>query len=141
MFELQVTIDESMIKYMGRAVLFAQYTPAKPIKHGIKVFCVCCAYTAYLLGFEIYKGKDNEAEADGAAEAIVDRLITNANLTQARGRILYTDNWYTSISLAKHLYTKYGWTTVGPIYPTDKKHRTEDDILFVRIVQWSLVSG
>jgi len=32
-----VTIDESMIKYCGRAVAFVQYMPAKPIKHGIKV--------------------------------------------------------------------------------------------------------
>ena len=36
----RVTIDESMIKYMGRAVPFVQYMPAKPIKHGIKVFCL-----------------------------------------------------------------------------------------------------
>ena len=38
-----VTIDESMIRYMGRAVSYVQYMPAKPIKHGIKVFCLCCA--------------------------------------------------------------------------------------------------
>ena len=35
-----VTIDESMIKYMGRAVSYVQYMPAKPIKHGIKVFAL-----------------------------------------------------------------------------------------------------
>eukprot|EP00979_Chaetoceros_neogracilis_P011798 scaffold2974_cov288-Chaetoceros_neogracile.AAC.16 len=92
---MRVTIDESMIKYMGRAVVsFVQYMPAEPIKQGIKVFCVCCAYTAYFYSRlrSISLGKDNEAAADngGAAEAVVDRLITNANLTQARGRILYT---------------------------------------------------
>lgn len=38
-----VTIDESMIRYMGRAVSYVQYIPAKPIKHGIKVFALCCA--------------------------------------------------------------------------------------------------
>ncbi len=37
-----VTIDESMIKYCGRAVAFVQYMPAKPIKHGIKVFIPLC---------------------------------------------------------------------------------------------------
>ena len=43
--------DESMIKYMGRAVTFIQYMPAKPIKHGIKgmILCVQC----YLLIFII----------------------------------------------------------------------------------------
>jgi hypothetical protein len=44
-----VTVDESMIRYMGRAVSFVQYMPAKPIKHGIKVFCVCCAFTGVIL--------------------------------------------------------------------------------------------
>ena len=34
-----VPIDESMIKYMGRAVSWLRrYCPAKPIKHVIKVF-------------------------------------------------------------------------------------------------------
>jgi hypothetical protein len=40
----RITIDESMIRYMGRAITFIQYMPAKPIKHGIKVFAACCAY-------------------------------------------------------------------------------------------------
>ncbi len=31
-----VAINESMIKYMGRAIAWVQYMPAKPIKHGIK---------------------------------------------------------------------------------------------------------
>lgn len=40
----KVCVDESMIKYMGRAVTFIQYMPLKePIKHGIKVF-VCVAH-------------------------------------------------------------------------------------------------
>ena len=42
-----VTIGESMICYMGRAVNYVQYMPAKPIKHSIKVFfllrCFCCS--------------------------------------------------------------------------------------------------
>jgi len=33
-----VTINESMIRYMGRAVTYVQYMPAKPIKNGIKIF-------------------------------------------------------------------------------------------------------
>jgi len=53
----RVTIDESMIKYMGRAVGFVQYMPAKPIKHGIKVFCLCCAYSGVMLAYKIYLGE------------------------------------------------------------------------------------
>ena len=40
------------VKNMGRSVNFIQCMPQKPIKHGIKVFCVCCSYTAYLIGFK-----------------------------------------------------------------------------------------
>ena len=46
-----VTIDESMIKYMGRAVTFIQYMPAKPIKHGIKgtIPCVQCYLVIFII--------------------------------------------------------------------------------------------
>ena len=54
-----ITINKSMIRYCGRAVSFAQYMPAKPIKHGIKVFCVCfcCAFSGIMLACEVYCGK------------------------------------------------------------------------------------
>ena len=49
-----ITIDESMILYSGRAIKWVQYMPAKPIKHGIKVFAACCAYTGILLAYDVY---------------------------------------------------------------------------------------
>ena len=33
-----ICVDESMIKYMDRSITYVQYMPAKPIKHGAKVF-------------------------------------------------------------------------------------------------------
>lgn len=56
----RITIDESMIRYIGRAITFVQYLPAKHIKHGIKVFAACCAYTGVLLAFRVYCGKEND---------------------------------------------------------------------------------
>ena len=53
----RVTIDKSMIKYMGRVVLFVQYMPVKQIKHGINVFCLCCAYSGVLLAYQIYRSR------------------------------------------------------------------------------------
>jgi len=61
-----VTIDESMIKYCGRAVAFVQYMPAKPIKHGIKVFCVCCAVSGIMLAYEVYCG-NKDKKTDGTS--------------------------------------------------------------------------
>ena len=48
-----VTIDESMVKCMGRAITYIQYVPAKPINHGIKVFAICCALYTILIGFKV----------------------------------------------------------------------------------------
>jgi hypothetical protein len=114
-----VTIDESMIKYMGRAISYVQYMPAKPIKHGIKVFCVCCAESGILLGFEVYCGKDFDVE--GTAEAIVSRLIEDAGLHRYKGRVLFTDNWYTSVKLVKRIFEQYRWTFCGTLNLTSKK--------------------
>jgi hypothetical protein len=42
----RICADKNMIKYMGKFVLFAQYMPAKPIKHGIK-------YTLYVVPTQV----------------------------------------------------------------------------------------
>ena len=127
-----ITIDESMIKYCGRAVAFIQYMPAKPIKHGIKVFCVCCAISGIMLAYEVYCG-NKDKKTDGTAVDVCDRLVNEAELTAPRGRTLYTDNYYTSMKLAKHLFEKYRWTLVGTIVPTDKKTREDHDIPFLKL--------
>jgi hypothetical protein len=127
-----VTIDESMIKYCGRAVAFVQYMPAKPIKHGIKVFCICCAVSGIMLAYEVYCG-NKDKKTDGTSVQVCDRLVNEAELTKSRGRTLYTDNYYTSIKLAKHLFEKYRWTLVGTIVPTDKKTCEDHDIPFLKL--------
>ena len=58
-----VAVDESMIRYMGGAVTYVQYMPAKPIKHGMKVFCLCCAISAVLLSFKVYVSNQGGGEA------------------------------------------------------------------------------
>ena len=60
-------------------------------------------------------------------------LCNQAGLLQARGRVLYNDNYYTSIKLAKHMYEKYGWIIVGTIVPTDRKYREADDFPFLKL--------
>ena len=50
---MNITIDESMIQYSGRAVSWVQYMLAKPIEHGIKVFAACCAYSGVLLAYDV----------------------------------------------------------------------------------------
>lgn len=55
------------------------------------------------------------------------------DLLQSGGRELFTDNYYTSIKLAKHLFEKYGWTFCGTITPTDKKSRSSHDVPFLKL--------
>ncbi len=133
-----VSLDESMIKYCGRAVAFIQYMPAKPIKHGIKVFCLCCAATAVMLAFEVYCGKDNN-KTNNTMVDICERLIHKAGLVNSQtggiihGRTIYSDNYYTSVKMAKHLYKKYRWTLVGTVVPTEKTSRSDEDLPFVKL--------
>lgn len=132
----RITIDESMIRYMGRAVAFIQYMPHKPIKHGIKVFAVCCSYTGVLLGFEVYCGNCTPDDFDNSAVAVDDRLLKDNNLTNnCRGRVLYTVNWYTTMKLAHHLhlYNKYGYYFCGTMVPTDKEAREDHDVPFLKL--------
>ena len=126
-----IAVDESMIKYMGRAVSFVQYMPAKPIKHGVKVYAICCGSSAILLGYKIYCGV--EVGFSNHALDICDLLIREAALGYYRGRVLYTDNWYTSVKLAIHLFQTFGWTMVGTISPTDKKSREDLDVPFLKL--------
>jgi len=65
---------------MGRAVSNVQYMPAKPSKHGIKVFCLYCAVSAVLLSFKVDVSKEDE-ESDNTALRVCDQLEINARLT------------------------------------------------------------
>ena len=133
----RICIDESMIKYMGHAITFIQYLPLKPIKHGVKVFVVTCAYTGFILGFEVYLGKDRNG-IDSSAIEVVDRLLCGAGLTSAHGHILYTGNWYTSTRLAIHVHKEYKMLFVGTIKPTEKKARVAYDIPFHKLSKASV---
>ncbi|KAL7534750.1 hypothetical protein ACHAWF_004938 [Thalassiosira exigua] len=118
--------DESMIKYKGKSVMFVQYMPVNPIKHGIKVFAICCANTGYIYGFYVYCGKEFD---NCTATEIIKRLLEQDLdfLTSSSGRVLYTDNYYTSEALMKMLYDDYGILLVGTVSLTQKKSRSSDN--------------
>mmetsp|Transcript_28371 Transcript_28371/g.67599 ORF Transcript_28371/g.67599 Transcript_28371/m.67599 type:complete len:1231 (+) Transcript_28371:374-4066(+) len=127
-----LSADESMIKYKGKAIRFVQYMPAKPIKHGIKVFALCCSLTGYIYAFYVYCGKELD---DCSATQVVERLFRQDSdlLTNSKGRVLYTDNYYTSEELMKLLYTTYGVLLVGTVNLTKKKSRTSVDAPFHKL--------
>ena len=86
---------------------------------------------AVILAFKVYVGKEDDS--NGSAAAVCDELCVNGILTHQQGLVLYTDNYYTSVKLAKLMFEKYGWTIVGTILPTDKKSREDEDIPFLKL--------
>ncbi len=133
----KISIDESMMKYCGRTIKFVQYMPKKPIKRGVKVFAVCCTFSAFLLGFEVYTGAENSL-VDNSSHSDVKWLIESSGLTTVRGCIMYRDNWYTTMELATTLFTSYGWRFCRTLSLTDKKGCNGDNIPFKKLSQGAL---
>lgn len=126
-----VCIDKSMVKHISRTISFKYYIPAKPIKHSIKVCCLCCAYTGVVLAFKVYLGKEDFLE--GTSIDVCLWLLVNADILKNRGRVLYTINYYTSVKFLKVLYKNHGWVIVGTILPTNKKKCNREDFPFANI--------
>jgi hypothetical protein len=92
-----ITVDEWMIKYKDKQIRFIQYMPVKPIKHGIKVFVLCCTERGYIYGCWVYCGKENDSCTN---VVIIERLLEQESdfITNSAGQVLYIDNYYTSES-------------------------------------------
>ena len=124
----RLSVDERMIKHKGRAI-FKQNLPKKPVKWGFKVFSVCDAETGMLCNFDLYTGQTDDAnEGEGLTHGVV--LRVTEHLANA-GRVLYTDNFYTSPALAQSLLER-GFHLVGTIrtnrrgFPVQLKADTKD---------------
>ncbi|CAH1980597.1 unnamed protein product [Acanthoscelides obtectus] len=90
-------IDESLIPFRGRLIM-QQYIRNKRHKYGIKVFKLC-SKGGYTYNFKIYAGK-NLDQGHTTPTSVVMSLFEPI---LDSGRTLVTDNWYTSVDLAKRL--------------------------------------
>jgi hypothetical protein len=128
----RLTVDESMIKYKGKAIRFVQYLPQKPIKHGIKVYAIVCAYSGVLLGEIVAHGRRLTKEK-GVKVKIVSELIKITGHHKYVGVTVYGDNWYTSDRLQQHLWEEYRWYYVGTQNLSEKYDRKEEDFPFPKM--------
>lgn len=110
-------VDESMVAYNGKYCSFKQYMPMKPISHGIKLWCLACSVTKFVLNLEVYVGTANEVltglpqHACGSGAGVVSRLTTGWE------HMWYTvvmDNFFSSPMLFEDLLTR-GFYAVGTI--------------------------
>jgi hypothetical protein len=73
-----VAVDEAIKKFKGRCI-FKQYIKNKPVKWGIKVFCLCCSSTSYLFNCMFYVGKTREEDTvkdQSATQETVKKLLS-----------------------------------------------------------------
>ena len=100
-----VSVDETMIGFRGRFSA-KQYLLNKPTKYGVKAFTIADSSHGYILNILLYTGKDTLANTspqykDQQQPAQVVLHLAEPYLDQ--GRHVFTDRYYTSISLAKAL--------------------------------------
>ena len=92
-----LVIDESMVPFRGR-LKFRQYLPGKSHKYGVKLFKVCDP-SAYTYNVKVYAGKEERCYSDLATSVVMQLMDPYLDA----GRTLSTDNFYTSIPLAREL--------------------------------------
>lgn len=90
-------IDESVVPFRGR-IVFRQYNKQKRHKYGIKEFKLCCV-PGYTYRIIVYAGKNDETTNTTPHNVVMNLLSGLLN----KGHTLYTDNWYTSVGLARSL--------------------------------------
>ena len=106
-----ITIDEQLFPFRG-LTKFTQYIPSKPAKYGIKAFWACDTSNAYPLQDQIYTGKTT----DGLRQVNVGEqtVLTLVSLYKGSGRNVTTDNFFTTMKLAKVL-NSWNMTLVGTV--------------------------
>ncbi|XP_030206288.1 piggyBac transposable element-derived protein 4-like [Gadus morhua] len=94
-----IAVDERMVGTKARLGI-KQYMKAKPTKWGLKFF-VLAAANGYTFDFKLYTGKSKTATGKGLSFDLVDGLMDRGYL--GSGYIVYTNNFYTSPLLYRHL--------------------------------------
>ena len=111
-----ITVNEQLVGYIGR-ILGRTYTPSKPRKYGLKIFCACESSIGYALNAIAYGGKEGDQVHQNLGQNIVLRLLEPHYGTE---RDVCTDNFFTSYNLVKLLQEKS-----LTIFGTIKNHRRE----------------
>ncbi|XP_032404924.1 piggyBac transposable element-derived protein 4-like [Xiphophorus hellerii] len=98
-----ITIDEQLYPSKTRCY-FLQYIPTKPDKFGIKFWVACDLKTKYICNVFPYLGKDpSRPSGERLSETVVMRLMEPF---MDKGRTVTTDNFFTSLSLARRLLSR-----------------------------------
>lgn len=111
----QLSIDESLVGTHCQSAI-KQYIPNKKHhKWGIKFWMLCDSVSKYCLGFYCYKGAKSTDDKDsvekyGLGFTVVEKLLLMGNYLN-KGYHLFTDNFFTSLHLAKSLLKQNTYLT------------------------------
>lgn len=132
---MRVVVDESSIACKSHLSL-VQYNSQKIHKHHIKFFALCCAHTGVALGLHPYAGKKHhqyDPNLGLTVDLIVNKLLPHLpEGLSLNNHVLYADNWYTNLHVARglalHANMRLVGTAKGPHKPP--KNRTIDTMPF-----------
>ena len=94
-----IVVDEAMIPFQGQSCL-KQFLPNKPVKQGIKVWCLADSTNGYVHNFDVYTGKGSNSSEGTLGSRVV--LMLSDHLKH-KNHHMYCDNFFTSPSLFKEL--------------------------------------
>lgn len=101
----ELSVDESMILFKGRSTI-KQYNPMKPIKRGYKLWCLA-DQRGYIKHFSVYQGRDEATETQFSEYGLGERVVLSLTKKEwHKNRIIYFDNYFTSIKLLERLKTE-----------------------------------
>lgn len=103
-----LTLDESMVKWMGVGMPGLMVILRKPTPIGLELHTLCCAMCGILVWFEVYEGKDAMAKAEycdqyGKSVALCLRMTKKFFGT---GKVIIADSWFGSVITAVALFLK-----------------------------------
>lgn len=114
-----VVVDESIVPFQGR-LFFRQYIPTKAHKYGLKIYKLCTS-EGYTWSYLIYSGESEKLFNLDVSGSIVVKLSDDL---LDEGRLIITDNFYTSIPLA--MYMKSRGTDLCGTIRTNRKGLPKD---------------
>lgn len=108
-----LTCDEMLDSFRGRCA-FRQYMGNKPAKYGLKIYALSDARSFYTFNFEVYTGRQPNGPylSSNTPEDVVKRLVEPI---RGSGRVIVTDNYYTSFKLGQDLKTEYNLRLLGTV--------------------------
>ena len=88
--------------------------PKKPIKRGIKVFCLVLS-TGFVYNWHVYRGTDDPLRGPDYMYRLIFATLFSEDLWYFCNVILFCDAAFTSVRLFRDLWDKRGIGAVGPI--------------------------